>query len=203
MEKQLITNYIEFMSVKSPGIHCVILLIFLGSCTNPFATRMPEPPTSGDNLVTSQSDPEQLIAKIRSAFDVQLSSTYEQCFDSLFTFLGAGSDASELSNWDRMREIAYFQQLVQDEQVESAVLNLPEDGDPVFTPITQDEEEVRFQYEILLGLRTGQRVERYQGRVILRVVKSSQENWFVRSWQDLETTSGNDSTWSTLRAKYR
>ncbi len=203
MEKQSLTNYIHIMKVKSPVYRYILLVFLLVGCTNPFATRTPDPPDSGDNLVTSQSDPEQLIAKIRSAFEVQLASTYDQCFDSLFTFLGAGTDASELSNWDRMREIAYFEQLVQDEQVQTAELSIPDATDPVFVPITQDEEEVRFGYEIRLELRSGQRLERYQGRVILRVVKSSQENWFVRSWQDLEIEAGYDSTWSTLRAIYR
>ena len=73
---------------------------------------------------------------------------------------------------------------------------------PQPVPGTTDTMLLEFDYTIT-ATAIGNQPERYQGRSIMHLLKTSQEIWFIYRWIDLQQVNVSDSTWSTLKANFR
>ena len=187
----------------------VMAFLFAG-CTNPFSTRTPEAP-SGDTSIDRnlQTDPNQVLTKIQQAFQQKDTQAYQDCFadstltGSSFAFTPEQNESYRLNNWEITDERNYFFNLVNAEELQTVDIQYP--GSPAIpTPVTSspDTLEIDFNYLITAEFRT--KTEMYQGRSILRILKSPEELWYIYEWLDLRNSSDiSDSTWSTLKANYR
>lgn len=178
-------------------------------CTNPFDTRTPEPPSQGSPGTPIgnklQNDPDSLIAKMKLAFQLRDAQLYSECFaDSFlvganFSFVPEQDEAPRLINWTLIDEENYFSNFVNNENLLTIKLR-----DSILSSIktSPDTFQTEFSYLITAEFRT--KTERYQGRSILRILKSTNELWYIYRWLDLKMGNEvDDSTWSTLKANYR
>ncbi len=185
----------------------------LMNCTNPFATRDAEQPDLGTGQTVNgkslQTNPDSLLRKVEKSFQFRDPQSYKDCFaDSLevgteFHFVPEKDEQFRFLNWTRDDEILYFTNFVNNQDIVSMALMFTEQTP--WTPInpsTQDTLQTSFTYLINVKFRTKR--ERYQGRSILRILKSSAELWYIYQWEDFKLqTAMTDSTWSTLKANYR
>lgn len=187
-----------------------VAIYLLASCTNPFSTRTPEAP-SGDTAIDRnlQTDPNQVLTKIQQAFQQKDTQAYQDCFadsnliGSSFVFTPEQNESYRLNNWEITDERNYFFNLVNAEALQTVDIQYPGSA-AIPTPVTSspDTLEIDFNYLITAEFRT--KTEMYQGRSILRILKSPEELWYIYEWLDLRnSTDISDSTWSTLKANYR
>ena len=187
----------------------ILYIVFIAGCTNPFSTRTPEDPDLSSTQPTSfnlQNDPNTLLAKIQQTYEFKDSKSYKDCFANPsvfpggFLFIPDQNEASRLTNWILDDEERYFTNLVNKFDV---VFDFnPEQAVPQPIPGTSDTMLLEFDYIItasdgILG------TERYEGRSVMRLLKTPQEIWFIYRWLDLQEASKSDSTWSTLKANFR
>lgn len=186
-----------------------LCIVFIAGCTNPFSTRTPEDPDLSSTQPTSfnlQNDPNTLLAKIQQTYEFKDSKSYKDCFANPsihpdgFLFIPDQNEASRLTNWILDDEERYFTNLVNKFDV-TFDFN-PEEAVPQPIPGTSDTMLLEFDYTItasddILG------TERYEGRSVMRLLKTPQEIWFIYRWLDLQEASKSDSTWSTLKANFR
>lgn len=188
----------------------VLLTALLMHCTNPFTTRTPEAP-EGDNTLSRnlQTDPNTILTKIQQSFQQRDTQNYFDCLAdtvqsrSGFNFIPEQAEADRLNNWQREEERTYFFNLINTDELDRLQVDILEQTFPAPVTTSPDTLEMDFTYLITVKFRT--KTERYQGRSILKILKSTGELWFVYEWLDLQGSDGNvsDSTWSTLKANYR
>lgn len=185
-------------SVYLPAITC--LLIWLVACTNPFTVRTPEDPSGDAPVITGlQTDPDSIIAKIKLALQLKDTEFYVDCFlDSAYQYIPAQNEVFLLNDWRPEDEDSYFRSWVADELLRTIVI---EDTLLDRSPVEQSPVSMNFQY--LIKLEFTSKTEYYQGSSRLELVESENGLWFIRQWEDIGRGSNNDSTWSTLRLKYR
>ncbi len=188
----------------------VLLTALIMHCTNPFTTRTPEAP-EGDNTLSRnlQTDPNTILTKIQQSFQQRDTQNYFDCladtvqFRNGFNFVPEQAEADRLNNWQREEERTYFFNLINADELDRLQVDILEQTFPAPVTTSPDTLEMDFAYLITVKFRT--KTERYQGRSILKILKSTGELWFVYEWLDLQDTDGDvsDSTWSTLKANYR
>ena len=187
----------------------MICVSFIAGCANPFSTRTPEEPDLDSTQPTSfnlQNDPNTLLAKIQQTYEFKDSKSYKDCFANQaivpggFLFIPDQNEASRLANWTLEDEERYFTNLVNKFEV-TFDFN-PDEAVPQPIPGTSDTMLLEFDYTITASAER-QQPERYQGRSIMRLLKTPQEIWFIYRWIDLQEVSVSDSTWSTLKANFR
>ena len=198
---------------KQKQIVISLLLLGLLGCTNPFSTRNPEEPdlTPGNGVSgrSLQTVPDSILSKIKKAFRFRDPQSYKECLvDPLevgtpFTFTPEKDEISRFVNWSRDDEILYFTNFVNNEELTLVNLTFSEvDAWTTISASTQDTLQTSLNYTIDVEFRT--KTEHYQGRSILRILKSTSELWYIYQWEDFKLRSSLvDSTWSTLKANYR
>lgn len=203
-------KYLFCAMMRNLTLTFAVAVCLLASCTNPFSTRTPEAP-SGDTSIDRnlQTDPNQVLTKIQQAFQQKDTQAYQDCFadstliGSRFVFTPEQNESYRLNNWEIADERNYFFNLVNAEELQTVDIQYPGSA-AIPTPVTSspDTLEIDFNYLITAEFRT--KTEMYQGRSILRILKSPEELWYVYEWLDLRnSTDISDSTWSTLKANYR
>lgn len=191
----------------------IVLFIFLTiwACTNPFSTRtptVPAPTSSTQALNNLQNDPDSLLAKIRYAFNLKNSSFYIECLaDSNqtgkgFVFVPEKDESYRLSNWGRQDELNYFNNLINNRDVQEIGIEFIDVLPWNSSQNSTDTLQTQFSYSIRLKFRT--RSEVYQGRTFIRLLRSNFSQWYVFYWEDFKMSSQSpDSTWTTIKANYR
>ncbi len=194
-------------------IMLLVMLVGFTNCTNPFSTRNAEEPDLGSGRTVNgkslQTNPDSLLRKVEKSFQFRDPQSYKDCLaDSLevgteFHFVPEKDEQFRFLNWTRDDEVLYFTNFVNNQEIVSTALMFTDitPWTPI-TPSTQDTLQTSFNYLIDVKFRTKR--ERYQGRSILRIFKSSTELWYIYQWEDFKLqTAVTDSTWSTLKANYR
>ncbi len=197
---------------KQFSIFVIICVSAVLHCTNPFSTRSPEEPDLGSGTGISdnslQTDPNRILEKIQQAFEMKDSRAYRACFADAsligveFSFIAEDTEMPRLTNWTLDDEERYFNNLVSITSVDFLVS--PEN--PIPTPVSNSPDTLQLDYEYLITtkqLRANS--ERYKGRSIMRILKFTDELWYIYEWHDLRVSrdSQTDSTWSTLKANFR
>ncbi len=190
----------------------LFLIPVLLYCTNPFSTREPEPPDFGNDFPRSllQTDPDSVLSKIQRAFRTRNAQMYKECLaapeitDTLFRFIPERDEAPRLLNWTLEDEFTYFTNLANDEDVKSVNIDFTERKSFTEVPSRPDLREGPFNYRIILLLNSDPNPQIYRGRSNLRLIKASNELWYIFEWQDFKIEGENSgNTWSTLKANYR
>ena len=197
---------------KQSFIFIIICAAVVLHCTNPFSTRTPEEPDLGSGTGISdnslQTDPNRILEKIQQSFEMKDSRAYRACFADVsligvgFSFIAEDTEMPRLTDWTLDDEELYFNNLISSATVDFAVI--PEN--PIPTPVSNSPDTLQLDYEYIITARQLRaNSERYKGRSIMRILKSSDELWYIYEWHDLRVSrdSQTDSTWSTLKANFR
>lgn len=191
-------------------IYIGLLLFSVWTCTNPFSTRNPEEPETGSDRpsVNLQNDPDSLLSKLRQSFILKNVTYYQECLADSFQvnksllFIPDNREMDRLGNWDLSDETNYFNNLINAQDLETIGINFDDHSDWIQTPTSSDTLQVQFSYQIDVQFRT--KSENYQGRSLIKILRSSTSLWYIFHWEDFKLTSNEQSdTWSTLKANYR
>ena len=177
------------------------------SCTNPFSTREPEAPNTGNQTWIPPRRPEIVLENMKIAIRDQNVENYLRCLSAVpsgnarYVFIADAAVASEypgtFERWTRDNERAYSSQIRAILPADSARgLSLV----PVQTNVFADSALLVRDYTLVLR-HTQQKqgvpgVVVGQARLWLRV--DSFGDWAIYRWED--RSSGNDQTWSVFKA---
>jgi len=75
------------MYLKYSILTFITVLFLLQSCTNPFAPAKADDAASSSNLLTEQSNPDEVLTNFKFAYTFKDSLVYSELFDSSFVFL--------------------------------------------------------------------------------------------------------------------
>lgn len=190
-------------------IFIIALFFIFWNCTNPFSTRTPEEPNPTGNQQTFnlQTDPDSLLAKLRKSFITQDRTDYEECLASEpqtgtdLVFIPENREIVRLADWDLADEGKYFQKLIDTEDLQEINISFFYDQSQ-WIITSADTQQIQFSYQINLKFIT--ETEVYQGRSLIKVLRSSTSLWYIFYWEDFRLDSNDQSdTWSTLKADYR
>ncbi|NOX38019.1 MAG: hypothetical protein GXO78_10825 [Calditrichaeota bacterium] len=188
----------------------IYFTFFFWKCTNPFSVRTPEPPilTGGKQLSKNlQNNPDSLLAKLQYAFLQKNVTYYEECLaDSQevgknFVFIPEKNESFRFSNWSRQDEINYFTNLINQNDLERIEISFYDQTEWNAAPTSADTLYTQFAYRINLVFR--KQVESYQGRAVMKILRSSLSQWYIFHWEDFHSGRDEQDTWSTLKANYR
>jgi hypothetical protein len=186
----------------------VVLFFTFWNCTNPFSTRSPEEPNPTGNQQTFnlQTDPDSLLSKLRQSFSTQDRTDYEECLASELqggpglVFIPENREVVRLADWDLADEGKYFQKLIDTDDLQEIDISFYDKSQWIIT--SADSQQIRFSYKITLKFIT--ETEMYQGRCLIKILRSSTSLWYIYYWEDFRLESNDQSdTWSTLKADYR
>ena len=204
----MINLFINLYMRRFLQLKLLIFIVLSISCTNPFSTRTPEEPEIGvgdPGSDVSQTDPTALLEKFSNSFTVQNVSHYQECLSDLdnigisFFFIPENREFSRLTNWTKQDEINYFNKLINTEDIQEIALDFTNRSD---VQIASDTVETQLDYLIDVKFRT--KSENYQGRTILKMLRSPASLWYIYAMEDLTINSESESsTWSKLKADYR
>ncbi|HNW58157.1 MAG TPA: hypothetical protein PKI62_00605 [bacterium] len=190
----------------------VWLLLALGllavGCKTPFSTREPETPITTQSTWVQPTSPSLVMINLRTAIAERNSQNYLRCLADSAQVRAAFSYVPEsavgaanpglFSRWGKESERNYLNQLlayVPADSVSSLTLNLIQEN------TFQDSVVLVEEYVLTVAHRhQDEAPRRMQGQAEFRLVRSSEELWYIRSWADHAT--GDHPTWSALRAYY-
>lgn len=187
-----------------------ILILIAWSCTNPFSTRSPENPniTGNQQSFNFQTNRDSLLSKLRNSFISMDVTDYQECLADSFqlgkslTFIPESRELNRLTNWDFQDEINYFTNLINTDNLQKINIDFKDFSDWILTSTSSDTQQIQFSYQIKLQFRT--KTEDYQGRSLIKILRSSASLWYVFYWRDSKINSNDqEDTWSTLKANYR
>ncbi len=179
-------------------------------CTNPFSIRTAEPPIlTGEKQLSKnlQNHPDSLLAKLRYAFLQKNSIYYQECLaDSQevgknFVFVPEKNESFRFTNWSRQDEINYFSNLINQNDLDRIEIEFYDHAEWNAAPTSTDTLSTQFAYRINLIFR--KRVETYQGRTVMKILRSTLSQWYIYHWEDFHPGREEQATWSTLKADYR
>ncbi len=185
-----------------------VLFFIIWNCTNPFSTRTPEEPdpTGNQQTFNLQTDPDSLLAKLRYAFINQDRTDYEECLaysvqvGTSMVFIPENREFNRMVDWDLEDEENYFYNLINSKELQE--INIRFDDQSSWAFISADTQQTQFSYQIEAQFRT--KTEMYQGRSLIKILRSSSSLWYIFYWEDFKLNSKDQSdTWSTLKANYR
>lgn len=185
-------------------------MLVVWSCTNPFSTRSPEAPniTGNQQSFNLQTDPDSLLSKLRNSFISMDVTDYQECLaDSAqvgksLTFIPESREIARLPDWNLQDEINYFNNLINTENLRNINVVFKDFSDWIPTPTSSDTQQIQFSYQLDLQFRT--KTENYQGRSLIKILRSSSSLWYIFYWEDSKINSDDqEGTWSTLKADYR
>jgi hypothetical protein len=194
----------------SRNIAILCSLLVLLSCTNPFATRDPEPPA--DNTSSAHFDqpfsPEVVLENLRYAIVEKNLTNYMRCFIDTsivrnvnYHFIPEPSaDAEKFISWGLMDEETYLRTVF----FTAGQIQADQFGSVVFNTITSSIDSVQSDlFEYALQVSGGDSLEIYTGRMRLRLIKNDNALWGIYRWEDYPPESGGSATWSQMKARYR
>lgn len=191
-------------------IGIAIFILIMWSCTNPFSTRSPEDPniTGNQQSFNLQTDPDSLLLKMRNSFISMDVTDYQECLADSFqvgkslTFIPESRELARLPDWNLQDEINYFNNLINTNNLQNINVDFKDFSDWIPTPTSSDTQQIQFSYQIDLQFRT--KTENYQGRSLIKILRSSSSLWYIFYWEDSKINSNDqEDTWSTIKADYR
>lgn len=185
-----------------------LLGILAAGCKTPFSTREPEKPVTSQSTWVQPTSPSLVMINLRTAVAERNIQNYLRCLadTSLVraSFIYQPEPAVGAANpglfarWGKESERNYLNQLLAylpADSVSSLSLNLIREN------TYQDSVVLVEEYILTVGHRhQGEAPKRMQGQAEFRLVRSSEELWYIRRWADYATASY--PTWSALRAWY-
>lgn len=185
-----------------------VLLLLAAGCKTPFSTREPETPVTTQSSWVQPTSPALVMINLRTAIAERNNQNYLRCLadtglvHASFIYqpepaVGAANPGL-FSRWDKESERNYLNQLLAylpADSVSSLTLNLIREN------TYQDSVVLVEEYVLTVGHRhQDEAPRRMQGQAEFRLVRSSEELWYIRRWADYATNQ--HPTWSALRAWY-
>ncbi len=186
----------------------ILAMLFWGGCTNPFHTRSAETPDSSSDglLLAMQLEPDSLMRKMELAFERKEPQYYNELFyDSYagtgeYTFVPQELYQEVLTGWSKEDENIYFSNIIIQPDLVSVSLELNKKTD--WIPVFDNPDSLEATYNYSVRLKYAADIRYYSGQSVFRVVK--EQNYYLYYWKDLALTESNpDSTWSSLKYKFR
>ena len=180
------------------------------ACTNPFATRNPEPPQGNQSNWIQPSSPEYVLVNLRSALKEKNITNYMRCLadtsNSFKTFhyepepsVANNNPASLFANWDKTAEFNFLNQWLafvpQDSSLELSLTTLKENTFQDSVVLLQE-----YQLDTYYQCNDDSCFYHMQGQAEFYFLRTSEDLWYIYKWRDMAT--GSNPTWSHLRAKF-
>jgi len=186
----------------------IVILFFLVSCQNPFATRDPEDPSGEQTLWIQPIAPEIVITNLQSAIKERNIENYIRCFGLIdevrknFSFFPEISVANNFQgifvNWGISEERIYMNNIFGLTHADS-ISSLR------FTDITEiqfgDSVSTTKEYDLFIAHTNPSAPVIVNGRMVLNIRKGPDALWYISSWSDFKTSSS--SVWTLLKATFK
>lgn len=193
-------------------VNIFVSIILFFSCTNPFATRDPEPPNpeEGSDIFDQPISYEIVLSNLRYALIQKNLDHYMSCLIDttmfpvmVFKFIPDQSAQIErFIRWGLTDEQNYLRNVFTNSNTISFEFV---DKDITFNSITTSEDSVQsslFRYELQVMFDS---LTTYNGKARMKLVKNENSLWAIYFWEDQrdDTINNNRNTWSTLKATYK
>jgi len=195
--------------VKTAG-GCLLLaaVVLTAGCKTPFSTREPEEPITSQSTWVQPTSPALVMVNLRTAVAERNSLNYLRCLADTglvpvsFAYqpesaVGAANPGLFL-RWDKESERNFLNQLfafLPSDSVSSLSMTLIRES------TFQDSVILVQEYVLTVAHRRQQEApKQMRGQAEFRLVRSSEELWYIRGWADYAT--GSHPTWSALRAYF-
>jgi len=186
----------------------ILVITFLVSCQNPFATRSPEAPSGEQSSFIQPIAPEIVIANLQSAIKEKNIENYIRCFGlnedvrKNFTFVPEISVSNNFQgiflNWGITEERNYMNNLF-------GITPQDSTSSLRFTDITEiqfgDSVSTTKEYDLFIAHTNSSAPVIVNGRMVLNIRKGSDALWFISSWSDFKT--GTSPVWTLLKAEFK
>ncbi len=196
---------------KKSLLALVLVLSWLCFCKNPFATRKPEPPDSGQSSWLLPTDPEIVLANMRSAFREKNVENYMKCLvdsNRLFRFVPddyeALNSAGIFEQWSLSFEQTYINKLF---------TSIPDDSTRTLS-FSLNAQRVDHADSVLIRTDYNLTLNHIYPNTFARTAQGKVDFWFIRRngywvihrWEDHETILDDSATrlpsWSTIKANF-
>lgn len=186
-------------------------LVILIHCTNPFSTRDPEKPDSGNQVYENPTQPGIVLDNMIMAIKEKNINEYKKVFapegyEHTFRFEPEPSLSSEnfFSKWSIQDEQSYFNNLVSKSTGTYPKLNLSFNiSDYSFTSIISGSESdsVRTNnMQYVLTVDPGDSTTVYTGNTEFKLFRSQTDQfWYIYYWQDNAIDKNYSQTWTNLK----
>ncbi len=193
---------------KRAGGWLLLAVVLAVGCKTPFSTREPENPVTKQSTWVQPTSPALVMVNLRTAMAERNSSNYLRCLadtslaPASFSYqpesaVGAANPGLFL-RWDKESERNFLNQLfafLPSDSVSSLSLTLIREN------TFQDSVILVQEYVLTVAHRRQQEAPRQmRGQAEFRLLRSSEELWYIRGWADYAT--GANPTWSALRAYF-
>jgi len=187
-----------------------IIVLFLCSCQNPFATRTPEPPETGRLNLLPRNSPENVFYNFKKICENLSRINYPDCFTEDFSFVPDPRDYSEheqvfSGGWGREKEMAFASNIFDKKIVSSISFSPPPQGGPSefvkVEDLNADSVRYEYNYNVKIAHNIQNAPSEIKGRSILSFKRDVYGNWAIYLWVD-EKIYEDKSTWGELRAAF-
>ena len=197
--------------MRNPKIITMLFCFALLYCTNPFTTREPEKPDSGNQVYDSTTEPKIVIENMIMAIEEKNVNEYKKVFisesnDHKYKFEPEPSLNTEnfFMGWTTQDEESYFSNLLSTSSGNYPILNLAFNvSDYSFTPIISGSESdsVRTNnMQYVFTINPGDSTQVYTGNAEFKLLRSEADQlWYIYYWQDNAIDQNYDETWTNLK----
>ena len=189
-----------------------LILIAITYCTNPFSTRNPEKPDSGNQVYENATEPKIVLDNLIMAIKEKNVNEYKKIFASetvghSFTFEPEPSLIENfVGKWTIQDEESYFTNLVSSSSGNYPILNLSFNvSEYSFTPVVSGSESdsVRTNnMQYILTVNPGDSTTIYKGNTEFKLFRSKIDQfWYIYHWKDNAIDQNYNETWTNLKIK--
>ena len=188
----------------------ILIIITLAYCTNPFSTREPEKPDSGNQVYENATEPKIVLDNLIMAIKEKNINEYKKVFASetaghSFTFEPEPSLFENfISKWTIQEEESYFSNLVSSSSSNYPILNLSFNvSEYSFPPVVSGSESdsVRTNsMQYVLTVNPGDSTTIYKGNTEFKLFRSQTDQfWYIYHWKDNAIDQNYNETWTNLK----
>lgn len=189
-----------------------LIIITITYCTNPFSTRNPEKPDSGNQVYENATEPKIVLDNLIMAIKEKNVNEYKKIFASetvgySFTFEPEPSLIENfVGKWTIQDEESYFTNLVSSSSGNYPILNLSFNvSEYSFTPVVSGSESdsVRTNnMQYILTVNPGDSTTIYKGNTEFKLFRSKIDQfWYIYHWKDNAIDQNYNETWTNLKIK--
>jgi hypothetical protein len=189
-----------------------LIIITITYCTNPFSTRNPEKPDSGNQVYENATEPKIVLDNLIMAIKEKNVNEYKKIFASetvghSFTFEPEPSLIENfVGKWTIQDEESYFTNLVSSSSGNYPILNLSFNvSEYSFTPLISGSESdsVRTNnMQYILTVNPGDSTTIYKGNTEFKLFRSKIDQfWYIYHWKDNAIDQNYNETWTNLKIK--
>ncbi|MEJ2542777.1 MAG: hypothetical protein P8Y99_01790 [Calditrichaceae bacterium] len=190
----------------------LVFIIVIYWCTNPFSTRDPEKPESGNNIYDNATIPKIVMDNLIKAIKEKNVNEYKKVFATetvghSFTFEPEPSLIENfISNWTIQEEESYFNNLVNSANANFPILNLSfnvvEYSVPAVVPGSESDSVTTNSMQYVLTVNPGDSTTIYKGNTEFRLFRSKIDQfWYIYYWKDNAIDKDYNATWTNLKIK--